>query len=177
MTDMAQIISLEELMRKFDQLYAKMSASSDVANMKLFGSVMRKAIEQLTRYSMEDAADLVDELCSMNWDNYVTRKEAMAIVNSMDPQPKWSYEKVEAALAKLGLPMEESPYYNSYAMYVGISMKYSDSALTLAERVLKKSIAEVDELDMLKMCYYLAKDSLKDKDGVFNIRKYFGLEK
>ena len=65
--------------------------------------------------------------------------------------------------------------YNSYAMYVGISMKYSDSALTLAERVLKKSIAEVDELDMLKMCYYLAKDSLKDKDGVFNIRKYFGL--
>lgn len=176
MTDMAQIISPEELMRKFDQLYAKMAASNDVANMKLFGGVMRKAIEQLARYNIEDATDLVDELCSMNWDNYVTRKEAIAIVASMEPQAKWSFEKVEAALAKLGLPMEEAPYYNSYAMYVGISMKYSDSAQTLAERVLRKSIAEIDELDMLKMCYYLAKDSLKDKDGVFNIRKYFGLE-
>ena len=173
---MAQIITQEELMKKYDQLYAKMAASGDVANMKLFGRVMRKAIEKLAMYRIEEASDLVDELCSMNWKNYVTRKEAMTITSHMDPQPRWSYEQVETTLGKLGLPMEETPYYNSYAMYVAISMKYSDSANTLAERVLRKSIAEVDEIDMLKMCYYLAKDSLKDKDGVFNIRKYFNLQ-
>ena len=172
---MAQIISKEELMDKYDRLYEKMAASGDVANMKLFGSVMRKAIEKLAMYRPEEAEDLVDELCAMNWKNFLTRKEAAAIVAKMDPQPRWSYEQIASTLAKLELPMEEAPYYNSQAMYVGISMKYSDNAHTIAERLLLKSIAEVGEVDMLKMCYYLAKDSLKDKDGVFNIRKYFGL--
>ncbi|MBR3285773.1 MAG: hypothetical protein IKI70_05805, partial [Bacteroidales bacterium] len=59
--------------------------------------------------------------------------------------------------------------------YVAISMKYSDSASTIADIVLKKSLNEVDGSEMLRICYHLALDLLKDKDGVFDIRKYFNL--
>ena len=54
-------------------------------------------------------------------------------------------------------------------------MKYSDSASTIADIVLKKSLNEVDGSEMLRICYHLALDLLKDKDGVFDIRKYFNL--
>lgn len=162
-------------MEKFDELYAKMAESTDIENMKLFGQACRKAVGLLATHMPTMAMEIIDELCAVNWDNYVTDREREAIVHNMDPEPRWSYEQVKAGLERLGLPMEDAPHYNCNAMYVAISMKYSDSARTIAEKVLGKTMSEVEEPDMLRYCYYLAHDVLTDKDKVFRIRKYFGL--
>lgn len=172
---MAQMMNAEEQMKKFDQLYAKMSASTDIEDMKLFGKACRKAIEILAMQMPARSMDIIDELCALNWDNYLTDREADEIVKNMEPRPTWSKEQVMNGLKRLGLPTEESPYYNDNALYVAIEMKYSDSARTIAEDILKKSLSEVDDMEMLRICYHLALDVLKDRDGVFSIRKYFGV--
>lgn len=172
---MAQMMNAEEQMKKFDQLYAKMAASTDIEDMKLFGKVCRKAVEMLAVQMPARGMEIIEELCALNWDNYLTDREAEEIVANMEPEPKWSKEQVMTGLKRLGLPTEESPYYNGNALFVTISMKYSDSARTIAEDILKKNLNEIDDMEMLKILYHLALDVLKDRDGVFSIRKYFGL--
>lgn len=172
---MAQMMNAEEQMKKFDQLYAKMAASTNIEDMKLFGKACRKAIEILSMQMPARSMEIIEELCAVNWDNYVTDAEAEKIVKQMDPKPKWSKELVMSTLPRMGLPTEESPYYNNNALYVTISMKYSDSAKTIAETILKKSLDDVEDMEMLKILYHLAKDVLKDPDGRFRVRKYFEL--
>lgn len=172
---MAQIMNSDEMMKKFDQLYAKMAASTDVEDMKLFGKAMRKAVSVLAVQMPAMANEIIEELCAVNWHNYITDKEVEEIVNNMEPRPKWSIDQVNSGLTRLGLPLEESPYYNNNALYVTISMKYSDSAATIADVALKKPLNEVEGTEMLRVCYHLALDLLKDKDGKFSIRKYFDL--
>jgi hypothetical protein len=110
----------------------------------------------------------------MEWDNYVTRSEAEQIVKHMDPAAKWSEEQMMRALENLGYPKEEAPYYNEHALWVAVSMKYSDDAKTIAE-VLGKKVEEVEEVEMLRICHDLAMNVLKDADGVFDVRHYFCL--
>ncbi len=164
-----------EIMAKFDELYEKMSRSSDVKDMKLFGGVMREAMAYLTESKSEKAEELMEKLCAMEWCNYVTRREAEEIVKHMVPSARWSEEAMKRWLEELGLQKEEAPYYNEHALWVVVSMKYSDDAKTLAEEVMGKKVEEVEELDMFRMCHALAMDVLRDEDGVFDVRKYFGL--
>ena len=63
--------------------------------------------------------------------------------------------------------LSHEPCYNSCALWVTMNMIMSDSSETL-----KKYVAEED---MFKAVHDLAVDKLKDKDGVFNIRSYFGV--
>lgn len=164
-----------EIMAKFDELYEKMSRSSDVKDMKLFGGVMREAMAYLTESKSEKAEELTEKLCAMEWCNYVTRREAEEIVKYMVPSARWSEEEMKRWLEKLGLQKEEAPYYNEHALWVVVSMKYSDDAKTIAEEVIGKRVEEVDEQEMLRVCHALALDVLKDEDGVFDVRRYFGL--
>ena len=76
--------------------------------------------------------------------------------------------QIEEALSDNDLPDEERPYYNKYALLVAIAMKASDHTESLLKVVSDKS-------QLFKVIYDLAIDVLKDKDGVFNIRKYFKL--
>lgn len=164
----------KDIMHKFDSLYAKMATSTDVSDMQLFGSTFRKAMEWIAAYKPEKAEELICMLCAIEWDNYLTKAEAEQIVEAMEPKPVWSYDEFVRALDSLGLPCEESPYYNSYAMWVAASMKYSDSAKSIAKILGRDSEEDVDKMEMVNVCYMLAHDILKDKDGVFNVRKYFG---
>ena len=162
-------------MQKFDELYAKMSKSTDTNDMKLFGHVMREAMSYIASTRPDKGEELLEELCAINWDNYLTRKEADAIVKGMSPSPRWTEEQVLRSLESMNYDVEEAPYYNQHALYVAVSMKYSDSGKTIAEYIMKRNANEVDDRELLGACYHLALDVLKDKDGVFNIRKYFGL--
>lgn len=171
---MAKMITKESMMELFDKLYMKMSVSKNIDDMRLFGRVMREAMEELAVSRPERAEELLDELCAVNWKNYLTRKEADAIIAHMDPQPKWNREQLIRLLNDKGLPLEEEPFYNEQALYVEVSKVCSDSGVTLAE--LLYSGDEPVESELLAIaCYKLALDHLKDKDGVYNIRKYFGL--
>lgn len=164
-----------EIMAKFDELYEKMSRSSDVKDMKLFGKVMREAMEYIAENKSDIAEELTEKLCAMEWSNYLTRREAEEIVKNMVPNARWSEEQMKKGLEEIGLPTEEAPCYNEHALWVAVSMKYSDDAKTIAEKVMGKKVEEVEELEMLKVCHALALDVLKDADGVFDVRHYFCL--
>ena len=159
-------------MKKYESLYAKLQTSTDINDMRLAGKVLGEAMEYLSENSPAKAEDLIEELCAINWDNYLTRKEAETIVHGMVPSAKWDKATVLNELQRQGLPTEEMPYYNDNALWTAISMKYSDSADSIL-RIMGKEKSEVSSPEMLKACYYLALDALKDKDGMFNIRRYF----
>lgn len=157
---------MNEQIKKFDELYAKMAQSKDVQDMHLFGKVMREAMTYVSEHAPAKADELLEELCAICWDNYLTRKEAEEIVSMMSPAPKWTRDHIKRGLEAKGLALAEEPYYNECALITTISMIASDSGETLAKYV-------SDESQMLELCYHLALDKLKDKDKVFNIRKYF----
>lgn len=162
----------EELTEKFDSLYAKMATSKNVEYMTLFGKVMKKMFSNLPSGVAEEC---VEELCAINWDNYLTRAEADRIVSEMSPQVPWGRDRFQTMLNDMEYEKEEPPYYNEHALYAAICMEYSDSSKTIAEKILKAKVGDVDSRELFSACYWLALDALKDKDGVFNIRKYFGL--
>ena len=170
---MAILKNTEDMMEKFDKLYQKMAVSDKVEDMKLFGKVMREAVRELVSVRPEIADELIEELCAINWKNYLTRREAEEIVSKMEPEAKWSRDQLERALRSDGLPTEEEPYYNEYALWVEVSKIYSDSGRTLREHLERAGMGSESEL--VKLIYSLAIDHLKDRDGVYDIRRYFGL--
>ena len=170
---MATLRTIEGMMEKFDKLYQKMSVSDKVEDMKLFGRVMREAIQELASVRPERADEMLEELCAINWRNYLTRREAEEIVSKMEPEAKWSRDQLERSLRADGLPMSEEPYYNEYALWVEVSKIYSDSGRTLKEHLNKIGLDSDGEL--VNLIYGLAIDHLKDRDGVYDIRRYFKL--
>lgn len=162
----------EEMIEKYHGLYDYMAQSGEKKNMELFGSVMSEMFEYLSINKPDLASDFLDELCAVKWKNYLSEKEASSIISNMTPKPIWNYDTVIQSLKELGLPIEEDPSYNSYALYVTISSIYSDSADSIAA-IMGKTKDVVENSDMLKACYKLAIDKLKDSDGMFNARKYF----
>lgn len=161
-----------ERMEYFDELYIKMSESSDIEDMELFGGVMREAMQYICKHSPEYADELMEKLCAICYKNYLTKKEADAIVSKMEPSAKWSMEHLERTLSAMGAPAEEEPCYNKYALLAAVSMVASDSADTIVKYAFD---GQEDDAKLLEVCYHLALDKLKDKDRVFNIRKYFNV--
>lgn len=162
-----------EHIKKFDELYEKMSESTDIKDTELFGSVMREAMQLLIELHPANAQELIEKLEAINYKNYLTKKEAEGIIAAMKPAPMWSFDQMRRGMVASGAPESEEPYYNEYALYTAISMIASDSAETLAKYAFGKEKSEVNDSQLFELCYHLALDKLKDKDGVFNIRKYF----
>jgi len=157
-----------EHIKKFDELYTKMSDSSDIKDMELFGKVMREAMQYVVNHSPAYADELIEKLEAINYKNYLTKKEAEDIIMEMQPSPKWTIEQMKRALAASGTATEEAPCYNECALLTTIAMISSDSGDTLSKYV-------KDESQLMEIIYNLAIDKLKDKDGKFAIRKYFDL--
>ena len=156
------------MMKKYDQLYEKMATSAKISNMRLFGKVGRESMLLLVKNMPEKAQELIEMLCAVNWNNYLTPKEAESIVDRMEPTRPWSREQWRNVMEQHRYVLEEEPYYNGCAMYVTMCMIYSDSLETL-----KRYTSGVDMFDFV---HALAIDKLKDKDKVFNIREYFNVQ-
>lgn len=77
------------------------------------------------------------------------------------------------AMNALGIDTCCEPYYNEYALYVAMCQVYSDHGNTIAKMHGKDTIEEIEPNEVVKCMYSLAIDLLKDKDGVYDIRKYF----
>lgn len=157
----------QELKAKFTDAYNLIVDSEDTDKMEVLGQVVKEQINWFINNKPDMAEDFIDRLCSVNWNNYITYKEAPTIVGNMNPKPLWSLSQIEEALSDNDLPEQEYPYYNKYALLVAIAMKASDHSESL--------LKVVDKNQLFKVIYDLAIDVLKDKDGVFNIRKYFKL--
>lgn len=160
-------MTTDELKKRYDALFSYMVASKDPENMKHFGTVMNKMMDWMIQYKPDIASEWIDELECIKWDNYLTPKEADQIVASMNPQRPWSREQWKQAMDQHGYALEEEPYYNRCALYVTMSMIHSDSSETL------KRYANGN--DLLEVIHALALDKLKDRDGNFSVRSYFGL--
>ena len=157
----------KELMEKYQELYSKMASGANIEKMKLFGHVMGDMMEELIATQPEKAAEYLERLEAVKWKNYLTHKEADKIVSSMEPQAPWGLEQWKQAMSQAGYELEEWPNYNRYALWTAMNMKMSDSGGTIQKYV--------NGSNLFKFVHELAIDSLKDRDEVFNIRKYFGV--
>ena len=162
-----------DLKDHYTALYDYMAQSRDPKNMKAFGTVMTQMMDVMIQKMPAEAEDMIDKLESIKWHQYLTPKEAQKIVDGMDPKAPWSRDQWKAAMESFGLPLEEPPYYNRCALWTEMSKMYSDFGDEIAA-LLGKPLAPTDK-DIIAACYKMALKTLKDKDGVYDIRRYFGL--
>ena len=154
--------------KKFSELYNLMATSNDVAYMHTFGNVHREMMDWMIQNKPEVADEMLQKLEAIRWHQYLTPKEADAILAKMDPKAPWTREQWKTAMADFGLPLEEQPCYNRCALFVTMSMIMSDSSKTLSKYVADNNV-------MFEFVHALALDKLKDVDKRFDIRHYFNL--
>ena len=165
----------QEIREQYAMLYDYMAQSRDQKNMKAFGRVMTEMMDWLVANKADVAEEMVQKLEAIRWEQYLTPKEAETIVSRMQPAAPWKRDVWAKAMADLGLPTEEAPCYNSCALWTEMNKQYSDHAQSLAEKVWKMPLTSIPAEEMVPAIHALALDVLKDKDGVYDIRSYFGL--
>lgn len=160
-----------EMMIAFNELYSKMSQSKDIKAMRIFGDTMRVMMEDLVINKPELAEEYIEQLSAIQWDNYLTKKEAITIVENMIPTAHWEFSTWEQAM--MDISCEERPYYNQYALFAVMNQVISDHGQTIACIKGAESINDIEISDLVKYAYRMAIDLLKDKDGKYNVRRYF----
>lgn len=163
----------QELRDRYTGLYEYMANSRDPKNMKAFGHVMNEMMDYLIQTKPDVAEEMIDKLEAIKWKQYLTPKEAEKIVAGMDPKAPWSRDTWKNAMQSFGLPIEDMPYYNSCALWVEMNKMYSDFGEEIAA-LLGKPLTPTDK-DIIAACYKMAMKTLRDKDGVYDIRSYFGV--
>ena len=157
--------------QEFLELYDMMANQHDVKYMRVFGNVHKEMMDWFIANKPELAQEWLDKLEAIKWHQYLTPKEAEKIVAGMDPAGPWSRDTWKKALESFGLPLEDAPYYNSCALWVEMNKIYSDFGAEIAA-LIGKPLSPTDK-DIISACYRLALKNLRDKDGVYDIRKYF----
>ena len=168
-------MTADEMRKEFMELYDMMAMSHDVRNMETFGNVHKEMMEWMIANRPQDAQEWIGKLESIRWCNYLTKKEAEKIVSEMIPKAPWSYDVWKNAMTQLGLPMENEPYYNDYALWTVMNQVYTDHAQTIADNILKKPLSQIPAEQLVPGIRALALDLLQDKDGRYCVRSYFGL--
>ena len=163
-----------EMKQRWEELYDIMATSNNPKDMMLFGSVMKEMMERDINYDVVFAEQMLAKLCAVKWKNYVTQEEADKLVAKMQPQPGWNRDAWGRQMERMGLVTEEAPYYNRCALYLVMSMKASDCKGSIA-RLMGKMPPELTMDELTTGTYLLALDALKDADGRFEVRKYFGI--
>ena len=162
---------MANLKERYDSLYDYMANSKDPKNMKAFGCVMTEMMDVMIQKMPDVAEEMIDQLESIRWKQYLTPKEAQKIVDGMDPKGPWSRDVWKQTMESFGLPQEEPPYYNRCALWTEMNKIYSDFGEEIAS-LIGKPLSPTDK-DIIAACYRMALKNLKDKDGVYDIRKYF----
>ena len=139
------------------------------------GPMLRKCFHLLADSSEKAAAEFVECMEGMHsYNNYVSEREAMGIVEAMKNSDgtegsKWAPDTLFNKVESLGGAVDSIPYYNRWALYVAMNMEHSDHG-----KVIEKW-SEGDSSKYAEACYDLAVSQLKDVDKPHWIRDYFGL--
>lgn len=166
-------MEVKDIVSKFDELYGIMAMSTNVKYMHVFGDTMRCMMKDMASKHPELAQEYLDKLCAIKWKNYLTKKEALSIIQKMDPKATWDMQVWSSEMKNHNLHTEDSPCYNDYALYVAMNQVVSDHGETIAKILGKDSLSDIGDNHLLVYAYSLAIDLLKDKDGVYDIREYF----
>jgi hypothetical protein len=164
-----------EITNRFERLYEQMSVSDNVNHMRLFGNVMKEMFAWFASYKSDAAENWLEKLESIKWRNYLTKQEAEDITSKMSPKCPWRRDAWMNAMISYGLNLEESPHYNSCALWVTMCMIYSDSSSSVHSIMKMGGSENLSDKDFFLAVHMLALDKLKDADGVFDVRSYFGL--
>lgn len=167
------IMEAKEMKEKFVSLYNMMATGNNVKYMHTFGDTTRKMFDWLVVNKPDIASEFLSQLESIKWHNYLTKAEADSIIAKMNPSAPWDMKTWKEAMDALGIDTCCEPYYNEYALYIAMCQVYSDHGNTIAKMHGKDTIEEIEPNEVVKCMYSLAIDLLKDKDGVYDIRKYF----
>lgn len=159
--------------KEFAALFNMMANSNDVNYMHVFGQVQKEMFEWMLANKADVAEEMLMKLEAIRWCQYLTPKEADRIIAGMDPKAPWSREVWKGAMESFDLPIEEQPYFNRCALFVEMSKMYSDFGEEIAS-LLEKPLSATDK-DIIEACYKMSLRTLKDKDKVYDIRRYFGL--
>lgn len=163
---------MNELMKRYEELYDMMATSKDPAKMMTFGEAERWAFSKIVERDPSMAQTWIDKLEPVMWNNYLSKSEAEAIVAKFHNEDgttgaHWPYDTMRNAVETLGAPVREEPFFNGWALWATMNMLYSDHA---------KSVEEFVPKDKQVMFYYAqAVEKLKDKDREHFVRKYFGI--
>jgi hypothetical protein len=163
----------EEMKQEFNALYNLMAGQQNVKYMRTFGNVHKEMMDWMIQNKPELAQEWIDKLESIRWHQYLTTKEAQKIIDGMDPKAPWPRDAWKTTMEQMGLPLAEEPHYNSCALWVEMNKIYSDFGDEIAS-LIGKPLQPTDK-DIITACYRMALKNLKDKDGIYDIRKYFGL--
>lgn len=165
------MMTAQEMKERYEALYEYMANSRDPKNMKAFGCVMTEMMNYLIQNKPDVAEEMIESLEAIKWHQYLTPKEADRIFAGMDPKGAWPREAWKSTMESLGIPLEEPPYYNRCALWIEMNKIYSDFGEEIAS-LLGKPLQPTDK-DIISACYKMALKNLKDKDGIYHIRKYF----
>lgn len=167
----------EERYQQFLDRYEGIIRGGITGEMEQLGDMVKRVMRWLINYEPEIATaalSILDGEQDQECRNYLSAREADEIVSEMVPQPQWSLRHILDMLRSAGYATEEPPYFNNYALAATMCMILSDSGETLKNE-LGSDIRPAKADEILRLVYKLAIDKLKDKDGKFNIRKYFDL--
>jgi hypothetical protein len=172
---------MKDLVKEFKEVYHEMKESRDVANMRTFGTACMAMYEKLAKSHPDVAEEWLMMLAPISYHNYLTESEADEIAAQLVNQDgregaHWSKEEFNQVLNRLGIPAEDKPYYNRYALWLVMNMIYSDHAMSIAEDMGAGIPSNVSPERMAKSCYRKAVEKLKDIDHPRFVRSYYHLE-
>lgn len=172
------MMTKEQMIERYEELYNKMKSSKDVKNMRAFGDSTTWLFKEMTKVHPDMAEKFLSHIECIEWSNYLSQDEAtnigMRIVNQDGSKGfHWNYDVFTKAVESLGGVIEEKPYYNSYALCVTANNIYADMALSISADMGYKSPNETPNEKMAFSCYKKAVELLKDVDDVYKVRKYF----
>ena len=170
-------MTAEELYQQFFNRYKGIIQGRTEEDMIHLGTMTQRVMQWLCVYEPDIAAQaiaILDGGDSQQCHNYLSSHEASEIVRQMEPQPQWPLHQVLDMLGNAGYSTDEPPHFNNYALATTMCMILSDSGQTL-QRIIGSPSHPATSEELLASVYQLAVDKLKDKDGKFNIRKYFDL--
>ena len=156
---------MEELIKKYDELFDEMVSSKDPRRMMAFGEAEKWIFKQLAASHPDLAEHWLVRLEASKWHNYLSKEEAEEIVESLEEKQgetvvkryEWDYDEWKKAIEAMGGEIHNKPYYNCYALWATMNM--------FVQPPLR-----------LKMYYHLALDKLMDVDRPHFVRGYFHLK-
>jgi hypothetical protein len=163
---------MEELIRKYDDLYDEMVSSKNPARMMAFGDAEKWMFHAVAEKHPELAEKWLTKLEAGKWHNYISKSEAEEIASKLVNQDgsrgaHWDYDTFKGAVESLGAKMHDEPFYNCYALWVEANTLWSDHHKSLSKYIPKEQEPEA--------YYLMAVEKLKDIDRPKYIRKYFDL--
>lgn len=161
---------MEEIIRKYEELYDEMASSRDPMRMMAFGDAEKWVFHSLAKSHPEIAERWLTRLEAGKWNNYLSKTEAEEILSRLVNQDgskgaHWDYDTLKNVVESLGGHMKDEPYYNGCSLWVVVNMLWSDHHESVSEFVPRE--------DEPRFFYAMALEKLKDADRPKFVRAYF----